>query len=96
MKVGIYESRRITILTFKLPNQHSGLTNSLPANVQILTLEPWKATTFLLRLEHVFERKEDPVLSRPVTVDLKVNYYHRAIFIFYDSINYRIFSIRSK
>lgn len=27
----------------------------------------------LLRLHHLFEIKEDPVLSQPVTLDLKVN-----------------------
>ncbi|CAH1119882.1 unnamed protein product [Phaedon cochleariae] len=51
--------------------QYNGLTRNLPDNVQILTLEPWKANTFLLRLEHVIENNEDPVLSKPVEVDLK-------------------------
>lgn len=39
--------------------------------MQILTLEPWHAMYFLLRLEHVLEKYEDPKLSQPVTVDLK-------------------------
>ncbi|GJQ83733.1 hypothetical protein Trydic_g20609 [Trypoxylus dichotomus] len=51
--------------------RYSGLSNSLPDNVQILTLEPWKANTFLLRLEHVLEKNEDPILSQPATVSLK-------------------------
>ncbi|KAI4469630.1 alpha-mannosidase [Holotrichia oblita] len=51
--------------------RYAGLLRSLPDNVQILTLEPWKADTFLLRLEHVLEKSEDPILSQPVTVDLK-------------------------
>jgi hypothetical protein len=46
-----------------------GLTRSLPDNVQILTLEPWK-NSYLLRLEHVFEKNEDENLSKSVTVDL--------------------------
>ncbi|XP_057661695.1 lysosomal alpha-mannosidase-like isoform X1 [Diorhabda carinulata] len=51
--------------------EYAGLKRSLPDNVQILTLEPWKADTFLLRLEHVIEIHEDAKLSLPVTVDLK-------------------------
>ncbi|XP_060520149.1 lysosomal alpha-mannosidase-like [Cylas formicarius] len=51
--------------------QYSGLKQALPDNVQILTLEPWQGFTFLLRLEHVFEIGEDPLLSKPVTVKLK-------------------------
>ncbi|CAH1141510.1 unnamed protein product [Phyllotreta striolata] len=50
---------------------HSGLVRNLPDNVQILTLEPWKGDSILLRLEHVLEIKDDPELSKPVTVDLK-------------------------
>lgn len=63
----------ITIEQFrtKYKTSHSSLTRSLPDNVQILTLEPWKGNTFLLRLEHVLEINEDPVLSKPITVDLK-------------------------
>ncbi|CAH1973774.1 unnamed protein product [Acanthoscelides obtectus] len=62
-------------LTFKEYNakyrmEFSGLKKSLPDNVQILTLEPWFGYTFLLRLEHVLESKEDPNLSEPVTVNL--------------------------
>lgn len=51
--------------------QYSGLRRSLPKNVQILTLEPWIATSILLRLEHVLEKDEDPSLSQPVIVDLQ-------------------------
>lgn len=51
--------------------QYSGLTRALPDNVQILTLEPWIGMNFLLRLEHVLEKNEDPNLSKPVTVNLK-------------------------
>ncbi|XP_069684640.1 lysosomal alpha-mannosidase-like isoform X2 [Periplaneta americana] len=50
--------------------EYSGLKEALPENVQILTLEPWKAHTFLLRLEHIYEKNEHPVLSKPVTVNV--------------------------
>lgn len=53
-------------------NKKSGLTNVLPSNVQILTLEPWRDGAHLLRLEHVFDVSEDASLSEPVTIDLEV------------------------
>mgnify|MGYP005983619713 len=53
--------------------QFSNLKTSLPDNVQLLTLEPWKDNTILLRLEHVLEKDDDPNLSVDVTVDLSVN-----------------------
>ena len=51
--------------------QYSGLKRSLPNNVQILTLEPWKGFSFLLRLEHILEKGEDPKLSQPAVIDLR-------------------------
>lgn len=51
--------------------QFSGLKRALPANVQILTLEPWKGFSFLLRLEHILEKGEDADLSKPVIVNLQ-------------------------
>lgn len=51
--------------------EYSGLTSGLPKNVQILTLEPWRDSTFLLRIEHVFDNDEDVALSQPVLVKLK-------------------------
>ncbi|CAG9761788.1 unnamed protein product [Ceutorhynchus assimilis] len=53
------------------PMQFSGLKKSLPQNVHIMTLEPWTKSSYLLRLEHVFEIEQDSTLSEPVTVDLK-------------------------
>jgi lysosomal alpha-mannosidase len=50
--------------------QFSNLNRPLDDNVQILTLEPWKDDTLLLRLEHVLEKNEDENLSKETTVDL--------------------------
>ncbi|XP_034939557.1 lysosomal alpha-mannosidase isoform X1 [Chelonus insularis] len=50
--------------------QHIGLRKPLPANLQILTLEPWKDNMILLRLEHLFEIGEDSELSQPVEINL--------------------------
>lgn len=57
---------------YNLLFQYAGLQRALPDNVQILTLEPWKGFSFLLRLEHILENNEDAVLSKPTTVNLKV------------------------
>ncbi|XP_054258367.1 lysosomal alpha-mannosidase isoform X2 [Macrosteles quadrilineatus] len=51
--------------------EFSGLQKALPDNVQILTLEPWKGTTFLLRLEHVLEKDDDKSAADPVIVNLQ-------------------------
>lgn len=47
-----------------------GLKKVLPANVHLLTLEPWKKGTLLIRLEHTFEFDEG-VLGKPVEISLK-------------------------
>ena len=47
------------------------LRESLPANVHILTLEPWRNNQILLRLEHQFDVDEDSELSLPVKVNIK-------------------------
>ncbi|XP_070524278.1 lysosomal alpha-mannosidase isoform X4 [Cardiocondyla obscurior] len=49
----------------------SGLNKTLPPNVHILTLEPWKDDTILLRLEHLFEVGEAQQLSQPVEVNIQ-------------------------
>jgi len=41
-------------------------------NVHLLTVEPWKEGTLLLRLEHIMEANEDSVLSLPVAVAYEV------------------------
>ncbi|KAG5331257.1 MA2B1 mannosidase, partial [Acromyrmex charruanus] len=49
----------------------SGLNKALPPNVHILTLEPWKDDTILLRLEHLFEVGEGQRMSQPVEVNIQ-------------------------
>ncbi|KAF8787519.1 Lysosomal alpha-mannosidase like protein [Argiope bruennichi] len=48
-----------------------GLKTTLPPNVHLLTLEPWKRGTVLIRLEHMYEFNEDSTLSLAVDVSLK-------------------------
>ncbi|XP_076348984.1 lysosomal alpha-mannosidase-like [Tachypleus tridentatus] len=50
----------------------SGLKRPLPPNIHLLTLEQWKGNSVLLRLEHFFDRTDDPdALSKPINVTLK-------------------------
>ena len=53
--------------------QWSGLKKALPDNVNLLTLEQFGPKDVLLRLEHIYENGEDPVLSKPVTLSLRVS-----------------------
>ena len=50
---------------------YKGLTKDLPGNVHLLTLEQWHSKRYLLRLEHFYQRFEDPSLSKPATVSLR-------------------------
>jgi hypothetical protein len=52
--------------------QWSGLKGQLPDNVNLLTLEQWDARSLLVRLEHFYASNEDPQMSQPATVQLKV------------------------
>jgi len=52
--------------------QWSAVKRALPDNVHLLTLEQWDAGTVLLRLEHFYAKDEDPTLSQPAKVQLKV------------------------
>lgn len=36
-----------------------------------MTYEPWKDDTILIRLEHILEKDEDPIYSKPVKINLK-------------------------
>jgi len=49
----------------------SGLKRWLPDNVHLLTLERWSKDSYLLRLEHFYEKNEDAVRSKPASVSLK-------------------------
>uniref|UniRef100_A0A182U141 alpha-mannosidase n=1 Tax=Anopheles melas TaxID=34690 RepID=A0A182U141_9DIPT len=50
---------------------YSAIAQQLPPNVNLLTLEPWKDGTVLVRLEHLFERNEDPVYSQAVRINVR-------------------------
>lgn len=53
------------------PSQGSHLTLALPQNVYLMTLEPWRENSYLVRFEHLLEKKEDmDSYSKPVTFDL--------------------------
>ncbi|KAK7113101.1 lysosomal alpha-mannosidase-like [Littorina saxatilis] len=60
-------------------NTWSGVREALPDNVHLLTLQqypsagpaPSETQPFLLRLEHFYEKGEDPVLSQPATVNIQ-------------------------
>ena len=54
----------------------SGLKRELPANVHLLTLEEFGDDSYLLRLEHFYEKNEDSTLSKDATVSLKVHLHH--------------------
>ncbi|XP_035912890.1 lysosomal alpha-mannosidase-like [Anopheles stephensi] len=47
------------------------LATSLPPNVHLLTMEPWKEDGVLVRFEHLFAVNEDPQHSLPVQIDLQ-------------------------
>ncbi|XP_025265136.1 lysosomal alpha-mannosidase isoform X1 [Camponotus floridanus] len=64
-------SEQYTNILSKVKTLVSGLTKALPPNVHILTLEPWKDDTILLRLEHIFEVGEAQQLSQPVEVNIQ-------------------------
>lgn len=52
------------------PFQFSAIGVELPQNIYLMTYEPWKDNSFLIRFEHVLEKTEDPELSKPVTFNL--------------------------
>lgn len=51
--------------------QYSALSLSLPQNVNLMTLEPWKENSILVRFEHILERNDDPEYSKPAMFNLK-------------------------
>lgn len=53
-------------------NTFSAMAASLPANVNLLTFEPWKQpSTYLVRFEHIFEKNEDSLYSAPIAFNLQ-------------------------
>ncbi|XP_058121282.1 lysosomal alpha-mannosidase-like [Anopheles ziemanni] len=52
-------------------NIYSAIAQQLPTNVNLLTLEPWKDGTVLVRFEHLFEKNEDPVYSQAVRFNVR-------------------------
>ena len=49
----------------------SALTDQLPLNVHLLTLDQSGSKDYLVRVEHYFELFEDDKYSQPVTIDLQ-------------------------
>jgi lysosomal alpha-mannosidase len=49
----------------------SALTDTLPLNVHLLTLDQLGPKDYLVRVEHYFELMEDDTFSHPVTFDLQ-------------------------
>lgn len=47
------------------------MASSLPLNVHLLTLEPWKSGVLLMRFEHILEKDEDPIYSQETSFNLK-------------------------
>ncbi|XP_062548691.1 lysosomal alpha-mannosidase-like isoform X3 [Armigeres subalbatus] len=52
-------------------NIYSALSLSLPLNVNLMTFEPWKENSLLVRFEHLLEKGEDPTYSKPVRFNLQ-------------------------
>ncbi|XP_029732563.2 lysosomal alpha-mannosidase-like [Aedes albopictus] len=52
-------------------NIYSALSLSLPLNVNLMTFEPWKDNSLLVRFEHLLEKDEDPMYSKPVRFNLQ-------------------------
>ena len=59
------------------------LSRPLPENMKLLTFEPRTGYDgeYILRLEHIYNAEEHPVLSSPTEVSLKVNCY---IYLFFN------------
>ncbi|XP_035912888.1 lysosomal alpha-mannosidase-like [Anopheles stephensi] len=52
-------------------NIYSALSLSLPLNVHLLTFEPWTDNSILVRFEHLLEKGEDPLYSKPVRFNVQ-------------------------
>lgn len=51
--------------------QYSALSLSLPQNIHLLTFEPWKEKSILIRFEHILSIGEDAEYSKPVTFNFE-------------------------
>ena len=51
-------------------DQHSLISEPLPEHVFLMTYEPWKDNSYLIRFEHILEKDEDPILSKSVKFNL--------------------------
>lgn len=51
--------------------QYSGLSFYLPQNVHVLTFEPWKDNSALIRFEHILSKGEDSEYSKNVTFNFE-------------------------
>lgn len=67
--LGKYMVFLFLLIDFSL--QYSALSLSLPQNVNLMTLEPWKENSILVRFEHILEASEDFEYSKPATFNLK-------------------------
>ncbi|XP_037910288.1 lysosomal alpha-mannosidase isoform X2 [Hermetia illucens] len=54
-----------------LSNIGLGISQSLPQNINLMTLEPWHTNEILLRFEHILEKEDDEQYSKPITFNLK-------------------------
>ncbi|XP_053666254.1 lysosomal alpha-mannosidase-like [Anopheles marshallii] len=52
-------------------NIYTALSLSLPLNVHLLTFEPWQDNSILVRFEHLLEKGEDPLYSKPVRFNVQ-------------------------
>ncbi|XP_018570365.1 lysosomal alpha-mannosidase [Anoplophora glabripennis] len=68
--VGNVDSVSLDTIKQKLKLSYTALSKSLPENINILTYEPWKNDTYLLRFEHILEQQDDSVLSNVTTVEV--------------------------
>uniref|UniRef100_A0A1B6DFQ2 Glycosyl hydrolases family 38 C-terminal domain-containing protein n=2 Tax=Clastoptera arizonana TaxID=38151 RepID=A0A1B6DFQ2_9HEMI len=51
--------------------EFSALKSVLSNCIQILTLEPWKENSILLRLEHIAEKNDDIRCSKTITLNIE-------------------------
>lgn len=58
----------------------SFLTKDLPEEIRLLTFSKWNDddNSYLLRLEHIFEKQDDDQLSQSVEIDFEVKLYLNA------------------